>query len=58
LEYGKDNNFGHPSNFTLQNLKKINSKIYRTDELGEIGIIVNKKGYLAPIRKALLCHSD
>lgn len=31
---GKDNKFGHPSEITIQNLQK--SKIYRTDEMGEI----------------------
>lgn len=40
---GKENKFGHPSNITIQNLKKINAKIYRTDEMGEIMIKVNNK---------------
>ena len=40
---GKENKFGHPSNITIQNLKKINTKIYRTDEMGEIMIKVNNK---------------
>lgn len=40
---GKDNKFGHPSNITLENLKLINSKIYRTDENGEIEITTNGK---------------
>lgn len=42
---GKDNNFGHPSDITIQNLKDIGVKIYRTDEIGEIeikGITKNK----------------
>ena len=35
---GKDNNFGHPSDITIQNLKDMGVKIYRTDEIGEIAI--------------------
>ena len=41
---GKDNKFGHPSNVTIENLKTINTEIYRTDEMGEISINVNIKG--------------
>ena len=41
---GKDNKFGHPSNVTIENLKTINTEIYRTDEMGEISIKVNIKG--------------
>lgn len=42
---GKDNNFGHPSDITIKNLKDMGVKIYRTDEIGEIeikGITKNK----------------
>ena len=35
---GKDNTFGHPSDITIENLKKLNIKIYRTDKNGEIEI--------------------
>ena len=38
---GKNNNFGHPSRFTLDNLEKINCMVYRTDETGEICIRSN-----------------
>jgi len=41
---GKGNKFGHPTEEVLQNLEKIGSKIYRTDECGEISILVDKKG--------------
>jgi DNA internalization-related competence protein ComEC/Rec2 len=41
---GENNNFGHPSNIVLERLKTINCKICRTDKMGEIEIIVNKKG--------------
>lgn len=35
---GKNNNFGHPSDITIQNLKKLGVDVYRTDEIGEIEI--------------------
>lgn len=35
---GKDNKYGHPSDETINLLKSINCKIYRTDENGEITI--------------------
>ncbi len=41
---GRNNTFGHPSNVTLENLEKIGCKIYRTDEMGEIIIQVDKNG--------------
>ena len=33
---GKNNKFGHPSETTIDKLKKVKCKIYRTDEMGEI----------------------
>lgn len=39
---GKDNNFGHPSDGTIERLNKIKCKILRTDEMGEITVYVNK----------------
>lgn len=42
---GKDNKFGHPSNITLETLKESNTKIYRTDQCGEISIKVTKQNY-------------
>lgn len=41
---GKNNKFGHPSNEVIQRLEEKNTKKYRTDEMGEITIKVNKKG--------------
>ena len=38
---GSNNKFGHPSNITIENLKNINCKIYRTDKDGEISINVD-----------------
>ncbi len=53
---GKDNKFGHPSEGTLINLKSINSKIFRTDEMGEISIEINN--YNSKIRiKRIICKS-
>lgn len=39
---GKNNKFGHPNNEIIERLKKLNCKIYRTDESGEIQITINK----------------
>lgn len=41
---GKKNNFGHPSDEVIERLEKRNIKIYRTDQMGEISIIINRKG--------------
>ena len=41
---GENNSFGHPNAKVIERLKDINCKIYRTDEMGEIEIKVNKKG--------------
>lgn len=41
---GKGNNFGHPNKNVISRLKSMKTKIYRTDENGEITIQVNGKG--------------
>ena len=41
---GKNNQFGHPSQEVIKRLESKNIQIYRTDEMGEIKIIVNQKG--------------
>lgn len=41
---GNNNKFGHPNSKTLITLENYGSKAYRTDLVGEITIIVNKKG--------------
>ena len=38
---GENNKFGHPSESTLNNLKEINCRVYRTDKNGEIIIRSN-----------------
>lgn len=41
---GKNNNFGHPNDEVLKRLEQQKSKIYRTDQMGEISININSKG--------------
>jgi competence protein ComEC len=48
---GKNNKFGHPNEEVIKNLKKQNIKTYRTDERGEISIVVNKNGKYTIKRK-------
>lgn len=40
---GKNNNFGHPSEKILKSLRKVNCKYYRTDECGEITLVINER---------------
>jgi len=40
---GKDNKYGHPNKSVLNRLEKLKTKIYRTDENGEISLYINKK---------------
>ena len=41
---GKDNKFGHPNEEVLNRLKNLKAQIFRTDQMGEISITVNKHG--------------
>lgn len=41
---GENNKFGHPNNEVIERLESFDIKIYRTDQMGEISIIVDKKG--------------
>ena len=43
---GKNNNFGHPNKEIIERLQINGIKVYRTDQNGEISIIVNKKGFI------------
>lgn len=43
---GKNNKFGHPSEEVLKRIEEINGHTFRTDENGEINILVNKSGKL------------
>lgn len=42
ISVGKNNDYGHPKEQTLQRLEKIGSEIFRTDECGTIEIIVTE----------------
>ena len=41
---GENNKFGHPNDGVLERLKEVGSKVYRTDEDGEICIKIDTKG--------------
>ncbi len=41
---GEKNKFGHPNDGVIQRLKNMNTKIYRTDQMGEIVIQINNMG--------------
>ena len=43
---GENNKFGHPNEEVLTRLKTRGTKIYRTDQNGEILVIVDKKGVI------------
>ena len=50
---GENNKFGHPNISTIENLKLLNTKIYRTDENGEIVIKVNNKSKIKIRKKCI-----
>jgi competence protein ComEC len=41
---GKNNKFGHPNDDVIERLKSLNCKVYRTDECGEVKIVINRSG--------------
>lgn len=41
---GKNNSFGHPSSEVIERLEKLNVKVYRTDQKGEIKIEASQNG--------------
>lgn len=43
ISLGKDNSYGHPHKETIERIKKTNSNILRTDELGDIVIVSDGK---------------
>ncbi len=45
ISVGKKNRYGHPSKEILEMLRKIRSKTYRTDEIGEVVIESNGKDF-------------
>ncbi|MEI6627325.1 MAG: MBL fold metallo-hydrolase [bacterium] len=42
---GKNNTYGHPHYRTLYYLQQLGTKIYRTDELGDVVLVGNVKGF-------------
>ncbi len=55
---GENNPFGHPSNITIETLEKAGTKIYRTDQMGEIILKINKKGKIKISNKILTNKSN
>ena len=49
---GEDNKFGHPNDVIIERLMNCGAKIYRTDEEGEITIVIDRKGYFK-VRKLI-----
>lgn len=45
ISVGSNNNYGHPSQITIDNLEKLGTKIYRTDEVGTILLTSDGKTY-------------
>jgi DNA internalization-related competence protein ComEC/Rec2 len=51
ISCGKGNLFGHPAPETLERLRKIRAKVYRTDESGNITIVSDGEGYRVETEK-------
>ena len=41
---GEDNKFGHPNSDVLKRIESHGTNIYRTDEMGEISILIKNTG--------------
>lgn len=41
---GEKNNFGHPNLNVIQRLNNVGTKVYRTDEMGEISLFIKRNG--------------
>lgn len=52
IEVGKDNSYGHPAESTLERLRDIGAKIYRTDEDGTVRMVSDGKSITVETRKA------
>ena len=48
---GKDNKFGHPNKEVIDRLQKKGTKIFRTDENGEVSLFINKRGKIVKIKE-------
>ena len=40
---GENNKFGHPNDEIIERVEKVGTKIYRTDKMGEISIVIDNK---------------
>jgi len=45
ISSGEGNSYGHPSPLTLDRLRAMGSEIFRTDQHGDIRILIGKNGY-------------
>ena len=57
---GKNNTFGHPNEEIIERLKNYGTRIYRTDEMGEIQITIDNKSKMK-VRKYIeqeKCYSS
>ena len=50
---GENNKFGHPNMEVLERLELIGARVFRTDESGEVGIWVNKKGEIVKVEECV-----
>ena len=48
---GRNNNFGHPNKQIIDRLQGGGAKVFRTDQNGEINIVVNRNGKIVNIQK-------
>ena len=46
--------FGHPNEDVIDRLEKIGAKVYRTDEMGEISIVIDKNGRIEKIERFIM----
>ena len=51
IHVGKDNKYGHPTEKTMNNLKKYTDEIYRTDKNGTVTFICTKDGFTVRTEK-------
>ncbi|MCR3955422.1 MAG: DNA internalization-related competence protein ComEC/Rec2 [Gudongella sp.] len=57
ISAGRDNPYGHPHELVLETLHKVGSKVYRTDEVGQILVVISDEGmdvlpYYGPLYQA------
>ncbi|MBP9732142.1 MAG: MBL fold metallo-hydrolase [Candidatus Magasanikbacteria bacterium] len=48
---GKDNNYGHPSRRVIKRLERVSSTVWRTDEQGDVSIIIDQNDYTVSTKK-------